>query len=56
MSKSAPIAPFNTVEMALQSAATKVIRMASVAERPVVTTELAADHPAMVTRSYEVKG
>lgn len=37
--------------MALQSAATKVIKMASVADKPVVRIELAADHPATVTRS-----
>jgi hypothetical protein len=50
--------PFRTVGIALQIAAANVIRIASVADRPVVKTELAADHPATVTRSenqYQVK-
>lgn len=37
--------------MALHTAATKVIRMASVADKPVVKMELAAAHPETVTRS-----
>lgn len=45
------MAPFNTVGMALQIAATRVIRIASVAVRPVVMMELAAVHVEMVTRS-----
>ena len=52
------MAPLRTVGMALHSAATNVIRIASVADRPVVRTELAMDHPATVTRSenqYQVK-
>jgi hypothetical protein len=42
----------------LHTAAANVIKIASVADRPVVKTELAADHPATVTRSenqYQVK-
>lgn len=49
--RSAPMAPFSTVGIALQHAATKVISMASVALRPVVTTLDAADQPAAVTKS-----
>ncbi len=45
------MAAFRTVGMALQSAATKVIRTASVADRPVVSMELAAVHVEMQTRS-----
>jgi hypothetical protein len=50
--------PFRTVGIALHNAAANVIKIASVADRPVVNTELAADHPATVTRSenqYQVK-
>jgi hypothetical protein len=50
--------PFKTVGIALHTAAANVIKIASVADRPVVKTELAADHPATVTRSenqYQVK-
>lgn len=46
-----PTAPLNTVGVALQSAATKVMRMASLAESPVVITAEAALHPAAVTCS-----
>lgn len=50
--------PLSTVGMALHMAATKVIRIASVADKPVTKTELAVDQPATVTRSenqYQVK-
>jgi hypothetical protein len=43
--------PLRTVGIALHTAAANVIKIASVADRPVVKTELAADHPATVTRS-----
>lgn len=43
--------PLRTVGIALHIAATKVTKMASVADRPVATTLAAADHPAAVTRS-----
>ena len=67
MCRFAPMAPFKTVGMALQMAATKVMRMASVlfesaicsvriwfqtyAVRPTVKIEAGADHPLTVTRS-----
>ena len=51
MCKSAPIAPFRTVGIALQMEATKTMRMASVAERPAATTELAPAQVETVTRS-----
>jgi hypothetical protein len=50
--------PLRTVGIALHTAAANVIKIASVADSPVVKTELAADHPATVTRSenqYQVK-
>jgi hypothetical protein len=50
--------PLRTVGIALHIAAANVIKIASVADRPVVKTELAADHPATVTKSenqYQAK-
>lgn len=51
MCKSDPMAPFNTVGMALHMAATKTISMASVADRPVVIMDEAIDHVDTVTIS-----
>ncbi len=51
MCRSAPTAPFSTVGMALQMPATSTMRIASVADRPVVMMELAAVHVERVTMS-----
>jgi hypothetical protein len=49
--KSAPVAPFMTVGIALHMAATKTIHIASLGERPKATTAAQFAHVEYVTRS-----